>query len=65
MHRIWEGLHPIRGGLRPRVLLDPLSCRLPVGVSNGEAGGDPRVGAQTWKRKSSRRGGLQCWGGKK
>ncbi|KAM6046411.1 rho guanine nucleotide exchange factor 10-like protein isoform 1-T1 [Chlamydotis macqueenii] len=30
--------------------------RLPVGVSNGEAGGDPSVGAQTWKRKSGRRG---------
>ncbi|XP_075629747.1 rho guanine nucleotide exchange factor 10-like protein isoform X3 [Balearica regulorum gibbericeps] len=29
---------------------------LPVGVSNGEAGGDPHIGAQTWKRKSSRRG---------
>ncbi|XP_075577603.1 LOW QUALITY PROTEIN: rho guanine nucleotide exchange factor 10-like protein [Pelecanus crispus] len=29
---------------------------LPAGVSNGEAGGDPHIGAQTWKRKSSRRG---------
>ncbi|XP_074465577.1 rho guanine nucleotide exchange factor 10-like protein isoform X5 [Larus michahellis] len=29
---------------------------LPVGVSNGEAGGDPHIDAQTWKRKSSRRG---------
>ncbi|XP_029874429.1 rho guanine nucleotide exchange factor 10-like protein isoform X10 [Aquila chrysaetos chrysaetos] len=29
---------------------------LPVGVSNGEAGGDPHVGAQTWKRKSSCQG---------
>ncbi|NXO47189.1 ARGAL protein, partial [Aramus guarauna] len=29
---------------------------LPVGVSNGEAGGDPHIGTQTWKRKSSRRG---------
>ncbi|XP_054705768.1 rho guanine nucleotide exchange factor 10-like protein isoform X2 [Grus americana] len=29
---------------------------LPLGVSNGEAGGDPHIGAQTWKRKSSRRG---------
>ncbi|NXH71481.1 ARGAL protein, partial [Hydrobates tethys] len=29
---------------------------LPVGVSNGEAGGDPHLGAQTWKRKSGRRG---------
>ncbi|NXK09402.1 ARGAL protein, partial [Herpetotheres cachinnans] len=26
--------------------------QLPVGVSNGEAGGDPNIGAQTWKRKS-------------
>ncbi|NXD86379.1 ARGAL protein, partial [Halcyon senegalensis] len=25
---------------------------LPVGVSNGEAGGDPPIGVQTWKRKS-------------
>ncbi|NXW53561.1 ARGAL protein, partial [Eurystomus gularis] len=25
---------------------------LPVGVSNGEAGGDPPIGTQTWKRKS-------------
>ncbi|XP_069730545.1 rho guanine nucleotide exchange factor 10-like protein isoform X2 [Phaenicophaeus curvirostris] len=25
---------------------------LPVGVSNGEAGGDPRVGVRTWKRES-------------
>uniref|UniRef100_A0A8C4XJ90 Rho guanine nucleotide exchange factor 10 like n=1 Tax=Falco tinnunculus TaxID=100819 RepID=A0A8C4XJ90_FALTI len=25
---------------------------LPVGVSNGEAGGDPHIDAQTWKRKS-------------
>uniref|UniRef100_A0A663NEG1 Rho guanine nucleotide exchange factor 10-like protein n=1 Tax=Athene cunicularia TaxID=194338 RepID=A0A663NEG1_ATHCN len=31
-------------------------CRLPVGVSNGEAGGDPHIGAQTWKRKSSHQG---------
>ncbi|KAM6296175.1 rho guanine nucleotide exchange factor 10-like protein [Aegotheles albertisi] len=29
---------------------------LPVGVSNGEAGGDPHVGTQTWKRRSSCRG---------
>ncbi|NXI94178.1 ARGAL protein, partial [Psophia crepitans] len=29
---------------------------LPVGVSNGEAGGDPHIGTQTWKRKSSCRG---------
>ncbi|KAM6240838.1 rho guanine nucleotide exchange factor 10-like protein isoform 1-T1 [Porphyrio hochstetteri] len=29
---------------------------LPVGVSNGEAGGDPPSGTQTWKRKSGRRG---------
>ncbi|CAM9795442.1 unnamed protein product [Bubo scandiacus] len=29
---------------------------LPVGVSNGEAGGDPHIGAQTWKRKSSHQG---------
>ncbi|XP_069638453.1 rho guanine nucleotide exchange factor 10-like protein isoform X10 [Haliaeetus albicilla] len=29
---------------------------LPVGVSNGEAGGDPHIGAQTWKRKSSCQG---------
>ncbi|NXK27978.1 ARGAL protein, partial [Arenaria interpres] len=29
---------------------------LPVGVSNGEAGGDPHIDAQTWKRKSGRRG---------
>ncbi|KAM6371736.1 rho guanine nucleotide exchange factor 10-like protein isoform 8-T8 [Pluvialis apricaria] len=29
---------------------------LPVGVSNGEAGGDTPIDAQTWKRKSSRRG---------
>ncbi|XP_074969760.1 rho guanine nucleotide exchange factor 10-like protein isoform X2 [Phalacrocorax aristotelis] len=29
---------------------------LPAGVSNGEAGGDPHTGAQTWKRKSGRRG---------
>ncbi|XP_075293693.1 rho guanine nucleotide exchange factor 10-like protein isoform X10 [Opisthocomus hoazin] len=29
---------------------------LPAGVSNGEAGGDPHVGAQTWKRKSGHRG---------
>ncbi|NXP45373.1 ARGAL protein, partial [Heliornis fulica] len=29
---------------------------LPVGVSNGEAGGDPHSGSQTWKRKSGRRG---------
>uniref|UniRef100_A0A8C0AMT7 Rho guanine nucleotide exchange factor 10 like n=1 Tax=Buteo japonicus TaxID=224669 RepID=A0A8C0AMT7_9AVES len=27
-----------------------------VGVSNGEAGGDPHIGAQTWKRKSSCQG---------
>ncbi|NXY49056.1 ARGAL protein, partial [Ceuthmochares aereus] len=35
-----------------QVLTDPLSPRLPVGVSNGEAGGDPRVGVRTWKRES-------------
>ncbi|XP_052647937.1 rho guanine nucleotide exchange factor 10-like protein isoform X9 [Harpia harpyja] len=29
---------------------------LPVGVSNGEAGGDPHFSAQTWKRKSSCQG---------
>ncbi|XP_074748779.1 rho guanine nucleotide exchange factor 10-like protein isoform X7 [Strix uralensis] len=29
---------------------------LPVGVSNGETGGDPHIGAQTWKRKSSHQG---------
>ncbi|NXT01884.1 ARGAL protein, partial [Jacana jacana] len=29
---------------------------LPVGVSNGEDDGDPPVDAQTWKRKSGRRG---------
>ncbi|KAM6045716.1 rho guanine nucleotide exchange factor 10-like protein isoform 3-T4 [Theristicus caerulescens] len=29
---------------------------LPVGVSNGEAGGDPHIGTQTWKRKSICRG---------
>ncbi|XP_065506286.1 rho guanine nucleotide exchange factor 10-like protein isoform X4 [Caloenas nicobarica] len=29
---------------------------LPVGVSNGEAGGDPHIGTQTWKRKSSHQG---------
>ncbi|XP_059686106.1 rho guanine nucleotide exchange factor 10-like protein isoform X1 [Gavia stellata] len=29
---------------------------LPAGVRNGEAGGDPHIGAQTWKRKSGRRG---------
>ncbi|NXI70823.1 ARGAL protein, partial [Anseranas semipalmata] len=30
---------------------------LPVGVSNGDAGGDPPdISTQTWKRKSSRRG---------
>ncbi|XP_074781183.1 rho guanine nucleotide exchange factor 10-like protein isoform X2 [Athene noctua] len=29
---------------------------LPVGVSNGEAGGDPHIGAQTWKRRSSHQG---------
>ncbi|NXV80404.1 ARGAL protein, partial [Atlantisia rogersi] len=29
---------------------------LPVGMSNGEAGGDPPSGTQTWKRKSARRG---------
>ncbi|NXV92880.1 ARGAL protein, partial [Calonectris borealis] len=29
---------------------------LPAEVSNGEAGGDPPIGAQTWKRKSGRRG---------
>ncbi|XP_075293689.1 rho guanine nucleotide exchange factor 10-like protein isoform X7 [Opisthocomus hoazin] len=33
---------------------------LPAGVSNGEAGGDPHVGAQTWKRKSGHRGGVKC-----
>ncbi|NXG72883.1 ARGAL protein, partial [Baryphthengus martii] len=33
----------------------------PVGVSNGEAGGDPPVGVQTWKRKSICHGGLTCW----
>ncbi|KFU88218.1 Rho guanine nucleotide exchange factor 10-like, partial [Chaetura pelagica] len=30
--------------------------RLPVEVSNGEAGGDPHIGTQTWKRKSNSRG---------
>ncbi|NXD71114.1 ARGAL protein, partial [Eolophus roseicapillus] len=30
--------------------------KLPVGVSNGEAGGDPHIGAQTWKRKSGHEG---------
>ncbi|XP_074704058.1 rho guanine nucleotide exchange factor 10-like protein isoform X1 [Strix aluco] len=29
---------------------------LPVGVSNGETDGDPHIGAQTWKRKSSHQG---------
>ncbi|XP_068270438.1 rho guanine nucleotide exchange factor 10-like protein isoform X1 [Nyctibius grandis] len=29
---------------------------LPVGVSNGEAGGDPHINAQTWKRKGCHRG---------
>ncbi|KAK1204457.1 ARGAL protein, partial [Pygoscelis papua] len=29
---------------------------LPAGVSNGEAGGEPHISAQTWKRKSGRRG---------
>ncbi|XP_075376918.1 rho guanine nucleotide exchange factor 10-like protein isoform X3 [Mycteria americana] len=29
---------------------------LPAGVRNGEAGGDPHIGGQTWKRKSGRRG---------
>ncbi|NWX24575.1 ARGAL protein, partial [Aegotheles bennettii] len=29
---------------------------LPVGVSNGEAGGDPHVDTQAWKRRSSCRG---------
>ncbi|KAF1496122.1 Rho guanine nucleotide exchange factor 10-like protein, partial [Eudyptula minor novaehollandiae] len=29
---------------------------LPAGVSNGEAGGEPHISAQTWKRKSSCRG---------
>ncbi|NXX53644.1 ARGAL protein, partial [Scopus umbretta] len=29
---------------------------VPAGVSNGEAGGDPHIGAQTWKRKSGHRG---------
>ncbi|KAM6191619.1 rho guanine nucleotide exchange factor 10-like protein isoform 1-T1 [Sarcoramphus papa] len=29
---------------------------LPVGVSNGEAGGDPHIGAQSWKRKSGCQG---------
>ncbi|XP_065552934.1 rho guanine nucleotide exchange factor 10-like protein isoform X3 [Lathamus discolor] len=29
---------------------------LPVGVSNGEAGGDPHIGAQTWKRKNGHEG---------
>ncbi|NWR62430.1 ARGAL protein, partial [Bucorvus abyssinicus] len=40
----------------PRDLPDPLPRRLPVGVSNGEAGGDPPVGARTWKRESICRG---------
>ncbi|KAM8990124.1 rho guanine nucleotide exchange factor 10-like protein isoform 5-T5 [Ara ararauna] len=30
--------------------------RLPVGVSNGEAGGDPHISAQTWKRNSGHEG---------
>ncbi|NXS68720.1 ARGAL protein, partial [Pandion haliaetus] len=38
------------------VLPDPLPRRLPVGVSNGEAGGDPHIGAQSWKRKSGCQG---------
>ncbi|XP_042650330.1 rho guanine nucleotide exchange factor 10-like protein isoform X3 [Tyto alba] len=29
---------------------------LPVGVSNGETGGDPHVGAQTWQRKTGHQG---------
>ncbi|KAF1535369.1 Rho guanine nucleotide exchange factor 10-like protein, partial [Eudyptula minor] len=29
---------------------------LPAGVSNGEAGGEPHISAQTWKRKSGCRG---------
>ncbi|NXE28005.1 ARGAL protein, partial [Ardeotis kori] len=44
------------GDLHTGVLPEPLPRRLPAGVSNGEAGGDPSVGAQTWKRKSGRRG---------
>ncbi|NWZ51807.1 ARGAL protein, partial [Haliaeetus albicilla] len=46
----------VGSGLHSGVLPDPLPCRLPVGVSNGEAGGDPHIGAQTWKRKSSCQG---------
>ncbi|NXW95536.1 ARGAL protein, partial [Alopecoenas beccarii] len=33
-----------------------VSPMLPVGVSNGEAGGDPHIGTQTWKRKNSHQG---------
>lgn len=43
------------------MLPDPLPLRLPVGVSNGEAGGDPPVGARTWKRESICRGGFKRW----
>ncbi|NXX94389.1 ARGAL protein, partial [Centropus bengalensis] len=35
-----------------RLLTDPLSRRLPVSVSNGEAGGNPHIRVQTWKRES-------------
>ncbi|GAB0198711.1 rho guanine nucleotide exchange factor 10-like protein [Grus japonensis] len=62
--RKWCSGHLLAGGVLPA----PASVRgvdglvpetqdgLPLGVSNGEAGGDPHIGAQTWKRKSSRRG---------
>lgn len=53
--RAW--VHPIPGDFHPEVLPDPIPCRLPVGVSNGEAGGDPHISAQTWKRKSGHEGG--------
>ncbi|KFQ95688.1 Rho guanine nucleotide exchange factor 10-like [Nipponia nippon] len=48
----WQGVPDV-----PTVVLpDRLPCRLPAGVSNGEAGGDPHIGTQTWKRKSICRG---------
>ncbi|KFV65095.1 Rho guanine nucleotide exchange factor 10-like, partial [Dryobates pubescens] len=40
------------GGSHSGVLPDPIPCRLPAGMSNGEAGGDPPINGQAWKRKS-------------